>query len=70
MRTDIAFIYSVLSCFLVNPLRDYLNTADRLLQYIQGSKYLAVVLRGNLDSNLDKGALYSYLDLDFISNIK
>ena len=68
--TDIAFIYSVLSRFLVNLLRDYLNTADQLLRYIQGSKYLVVVLGGNLDSDPDKGALYSYSDSDFTGDIE
>ena len=69
-RTDIAFTYSVLSRFLVNPSRDYLNTADRLLRYIQGSKYLAVVLGGNLDSDPDKGALYGYSDSDFTGDVE
>ena len=69
--TDIAFIYLVLSRFLVNPLRDYFNAADWLLRYIQGSKYLAVVLGGNnLDSDSEKGALYGYSDSDFIGNVK
>ena len=68
--TDIAFTYSVLSRFLVNPSRDHLNTVDRLLRYIQGSKYLAVVLGGNLDSDPDKGALHSYSDSDFAGDIE
>ena len=70
-RTDIAFICSVLSRFLVNPSRDHLIAADRLLRYVQGSKYLAVVLGGNnLDSDPDKGALHGYSDSDFAGDVE
>ena len=69
-RTDIAFTCLVLSCFLVNPSRDHLNAADRLLRYVQGSKYLAVVLGGNLDSDPDKGALHGYSDSDFAGDVE
>ena len=69
--TDITFLCSVLSRFLCNPLQVYIKAVDRVIRYLKGTRYLAIVYRGSaLKQDVDKGILHRYSDSDFAGDIK
>ena len=45
-RPDIVYTVSVLSRFLSNPSPQHLKAADRILQYLKGTKHFGIVYRG------------------------
>jgi hypothetical protein len=69
-RPDIAFACSVLSRFLVNPSKDHMNSAGRVLRYIAGTKTLAIVYGGTAIQDPDNGELHGYSDSDFAGDIE
>jgi hypothetical protein len=70
-RPDIAFACSVLSRFLVNPSKDHIDCAGRVLRYIAGTKNLAVVYGGPaIKDDPDKGVLHGYSDSDFAGDVE
>jgi hypothetical protein len=69
-RPNIAFTRSILSRFLVNPLKDHINSVGRVLQYIAGTKNLAIVYSGSAIQDPDNSELHGYSDSDFAGDIK
>ena len=62
---DIAYTVSVLSRFLTNLSLQHIKAAQQVFCYLQGTTYLAVVLRGDIDNKNIK--LNSYSNSDFAS---
>jgi hypothetical protein len=62
-RPDISYGVSVLSRFLSNPSPQHMKAADRILQYLQGTKYLGIEYRRGADDL--KTRLHGYCDADF-----
>ena len=70
-RADIAFPCSVLSRFLCNPSQVYMKAVDRVIGYLKGTRYLAIVYGGSaLKQDVDKGILHRYSDSDFVGDIE
>ena len=64
-RPDIVYTVSVLSRFLSNPSPQHLKAADRILQYLKGTKHLRIVYRG---ANTLNSQLHGYCDADYTSD--
>jgi hypothetical protein len=62
-RPDIAYGVSVLSRFLSNPSPQHMKAADRILQYLQGTKLLGIKYQGCAGD--PKTLLHGYCDADF-----
>jgi hypothetical protein len=62
-RPDIAYAVSVLSRFLSNPSPQHLKAADRILQYLRGTKYLGITYGGNANEQITQ--LHGYCDADY-----
>jgi hypothetical protein len=62
-RPDIAYAVSVLSRFLSNLSPQYMKSADRVLQYLKGTKYLGIIYGGNIKDSITQ--LHGYCDSDF-----
>lgn len=61
-RADVAFTCSVLSRFLANPSKDHMRAVDRLLSYLLGLIYLAVVFGGAaIKQDDDEGSDFALL---------
>lgn len=66
-RPDIAYAVSVLSRFLSNPSPQHLKAADRILQYLKGTKYLGIVYGGGItDRRITQ--LHGYCDAGYASD--
>ena len=63
-RPDIAFITAKLSSFLSNPSPDHMAAANRCIQYLYGSRHLAILFDG-LNSNLEDKVFKIYTDSSF-----
>jgi len=61
-RPDIVYAVSVLSRFLSNPSPQHLKAADRILQYLKGTKHLGIVYGG---ANTPNSQLHGYCDADY-----
>ena len=62
-RPDIAFTAARLSNFLTNPSPDHIAAANRCIQYLYSSRYLAIMFDG-LNNTKDK-AFKAYTDSSF-----
>src|SRR5205085_8635621 len=63
-RPDIAFTTAKLSSFLSNPSPDHMAAANRCIQYLYSSRYLAILFDG-LNSNLEDKIFKIYTDSSF-----
>ena len=62
-RPDIAFQCSTLSRFLTNPSPQHMKAANRIFQYLAGTKNLCIVYDGNLEAQQCK--LHCFCDSDW-----
>jgi hypothetical protein len=60
-RPDITYSMSILSQFLCNPSAQHIKMAIRVLQYLKGTMFLSLVLRG-IDGDMQ---LVGYTDASF-----
>jgi hypothetical protein len=60
-RPDIAYGVSVLSRFLSNPSPQHMKAANRILQYLQGTKLLGIEYRAKGENT----KLHGFCDADF-----
>jgi hypothetical protein len=66
-RPDIALTAAKLSSFLSNPSPDHMAAANRCIQYLYGSRYLAILF----DSlNADEKAFKAYTDASFADDLQ
>jgi hypothetical protein len=63
-RPDLSYPVSILSRFMQEPRESHLNSAKRVLRYIQGTKYFGLLYKRNKNFTL-----VGYLDVDFVGDI-
>jgi Reverse transcriptase (RNA-dependent DNA polymerase) len=67
-RPDIAFTAAKLSSFLSNPSPDHMAAANRCIQYLYGSRHLAIMFDGL--KNAEEKAFISYTDASFADDVQ
>ena len=58
-RPNIAFAISVISRYLANPTKAYMQFIKRVFRYLRGTTFIGLIFRGEI------GELASYTDSDF-----
>jgi hypothetical protein len=66
-RPDIAFTAAKLSSFLSNPSPDHMAAANRCIQYLYGSRHLAIMFDG---LNTEERAFKAYTDASFADDLQ
>ena len=67
-RPDIAFTAARLSSFLSNPSPDHMAAANRCIQYLYGSRHLAILFDGL--NNTEEKAFKAYTDASFADDLQ
>jgi len=67
-RPDIAFTAARLSSFLSNPSPDHMAAANRCIQYLYGSRHLAILFDGL--NNTEEKAFRAYTDALFADDLQ
>jgi hypothetical protein len=67
-RPDIAFTAARLSSFLTNPSPDHMAAANRCIQYLYGSRHLAILFDGLNDT--EEKAFKAYTDASFADDLQ
>jgi hypothetical protein len=55
LRPDVSFAASQLSQFATNPSPEHLRYADRVLLYLQTTKYYAIEFSGSVNTEVETG---------------
>lgn len=66
-RADISFASGALMRYLTNPSQQHVQAAKRILKYLRGTKYYAIIFGIPVD-NLDSMNLHGYSDASHASN--
>ena len=69
-RPDIAFTAARLSNFLTNPSPDHMAATNRCIQYLYGSRHLAILFDGLNNNAEDDKAFKVYTDASFADDIQ
>ena len=67
-RPDIALTAAKLSNFLTNPSPDHMAAANRCIQYLYGSRHLAILFDGL--NNTEEKAFRAYTDSSFADDVQ